>query len=229
MTLKYPKSLDENNSPYIKITCYNWTSSDKRNQNAKPKTRIIDSIFLPISKNGITENRSMDWDQSQNVDIKTFSSFVQRFAATKISNLLPEDVTNWLKFNYGGTLNDFSALTFIGNNFRDLSLSWDFYPSSRGEAATIKKIIRFFERNGLPIYNGWKIEYPNLWNVGLYLPDPILATGVSDIKIFDFQNCVITDFTKNYFQNEDISSYYDGNINSSMSITFKELRRLGRK
>lgn len=229
MTLKYPKTLDEDNSPYIKITCYNWTTTDKRTQQFSPKQTPKESIFLPISKNGITDTRAMDWDQSQNVDIKSFGELFTRYATKKFSDLLPNQVVDWMRFRYGTNLNDFSALTFTGNNFRDLTLSWDFYPSSRGEASMIKKIIEFFDENGLPIYTGWKIKYPNLWGVSLYLPYEYKTGGIRDVKIFNFRNCVITDFTKNYFQNEDISTYRDGNINSSISISFKELRRLGRK
>ena len=122
MTLKYPDILDETNSPFFKISCIEWKALRKKDQDAKTVKTIIEEIFLPMSKNGLTEPIINNWDISDNITKDSISDFAKSGIANKIVSALPE-VTKYLSYQRGEILNDFSALTFSGNNFREFNFA----------------------------------------------------------------------------------------------------------
>jgi len=149
--LQWPDILDKVNSPFLKIVCYEWKSRGKRTQDAQTNKTIVETTFLPISRNGISDTISNNWDASENMSNTSAGNFLKTAIGKKAKNLAP-GLAKFTEFQTGKILNDYSALTYTGNNFREFSLSYDLIPSSSSEAETIKKIIEVFKVNSSPEY-----------------------------------------------------------------------------
>jgi len=52
-----------------------------------------------------------------------------------------------------------------------------------------------------------------------------IPNGEAPVK---FNDCVITDVNTEYFQNENIVPYKDGNVSVSLSLSFREIERISR-
>lgn len=220
MSLSYPTFLDQSDSPFLKIDCFEWKIRNKKEKNARLTKSIIETIFLPTPSNGLTESIINNWDVTDNITKDSVSDFGKSFVAQKLAGI-SENLTKFISYNTGQILNDFSSLTFSGNNFREFNLNYEMFATSSDEAEQIKNIVKTFKRNSLPEYEGFKISYPRFWTIELHIPN-----GESPIV---FKNCVLVDCVSDYFKDENIAPYKDGNLPVSVSLNFRELVRLSRK
>ncbi len=219
MSLTYPESLDEINSPFLKIVCYAWTTRGKRSQKVQSNKTVIETVFLPVSRNGLSETISNNWDVTEGLNNSSVGEFAKSAIGRKIQDAVP-GLAKFTSFQTGQLLNDYSALTFSGNNFREFTLTYNMIPDSEGEAFTIREILNTFKVNSLPLYQGFKVLYPRFWRIELFIPN-----GESPIK---FNDCVLIDVTSEYFQNDQHTVYRDGDVNTDLTLTFREITRLGR-
>lgn len=217
--LQYPSNLDTSDAPFIKITAYEWSVRGKKTNKTQSTKTIIETIFLPISRNGISETITNSWDTSEQIT----KSSASEFAAGKIGQVVKSrigDLGKFVEYQTGQILNDYSALTFSGNNFREFTLTYNLIPQSSSEADTVKSIVDTFKRNSLPEYAGFKVLYPRFWRIEMYIPN-----GESPVV---FNDCVLIDISSDYFQNNNLVVFNDGNVSVDISLSFREIQRLSR-
>lgn len=217
--LQYPDILDQSKAPFIKFMCYDWRTRGKRDQNAQANKTIIETIFLPVSRNGLSETITANWDVSEGMIKSSVSDFALSAVGRKVQDAVP-GLTKFALFQTGQILNDYSALTFSGNNFREFSLSYDLIPSSPHESIMIKDIINTFKRNALPEYTGVRVLYPRFWRIGLVIPN-----GESPVV---FNDSVLVDVNTEYFKDENIVVFSDGAVSASLTLSFREISRISR-
>lgn len=217
--LLYPDILDKTNSPFMKFVAYEWKTRGKRTQTAKSNKIIIEEIYLPISRNGVSESITNNWDASENMSNTSAGNFLKTAIGKQAKNLAP-GLAKFTEFQTGQILNDYSALTYNGNNFREFTMSYDLIPASAKEAENIKEIVNSFKKYSLSEYKGFKVLYPSFWAIDMIIPN-----GEAPVK---FKDCVIVDVNVDYFQDENMSTFKDGNVNKSLSVSFREIERISR-
>lgn len=217
-SLIFPHILDKTNAPYLEFECFSW-DRDKFKKGQEAAKKSIQTIYLPVSRNGISDTTNINWDVESGTTYTSVKEAAFHWLGKKVEDIAGAFGT-YYKAQKGVILNDFSALTFTGNNFREFTLNWDFYPTSKEESKTLSDVCEKFKINALPLYSGNKILYPRFWTVTMVLPN-----GHEPIY---FNNCALETVTVDYFGNEKSVVYTDGSTNVSLTLSFKELVALSR-
>lgn len=93
------------------------------------------------------------------------------------------------KASFNVTTNPYPVMTFQGTGFKSFGFSWTFYPESKKESETIKKIIGYFRREMLP---------ETLKNTPSIMANPAIFEVFINPDIKQFKRCVITGLDVNY-------------------------------
>ena len=95
-------------------------------------------VGLTVFRNLAEQRKSIvnNWDASENMSNTSAGNFLKSAIGKRAKDLAP-GLAKFTEFQTGQILNDYSALTYGGNNFREFSLNYDLIPSSPEEAETL--------------------------------------------------------------------------------------------
>lgn len=220
MNHQYPLNLDTNNSAFIMLSAYEWSSKGKSSQSTVINKSVVDTITLPLPNNGITNSISNNWAEEDILKSENLLEGLKASIARKAREALKGLGGRYTLHSRGETINDFASLMYDGVNMRDFNFSWSLIPNSEEEANEIEDIIIAMKKNCLPEHRGWKILYPNFWKIRLVLP--------GDLDPITFNDCVLTTLTNTYF--EDNKTVFNTGHPTKITLlaSFKELDKLDR-
>lgn len=218
---QFPKDLSLDIQPYILLTALSWKMRGKKTQEITNIRNIEDSIVLPLSDNGITNNISNNWEEGVGLGAGSFKEAFIKNLVGKISESLG-DLGKYVASRRGFAINDYASLAFSGTDFRTFDFEFSFIPKNLDESVTLENIIKVIKKNSLASYQGWKINYPNFWNIDIVFP--------GDKDIITINNCVLTNFSDQYFKDDskaiNKNGYY---LKADISMSFKELDKIDRR
>ena len=121
---------------------------------------------------------------------------------------------------FGYVFNPQEQLMFEGIDFRKFNMSFTFTPTSAEEAEAVRRIIEIFRKNAAPdiggLYGFFFIP-PSQFNIAYY------SGGSANKFVHNFKRSVLEDVTVNYAPNG-WSAHYDGSpVQTTLSLSFKEL------
>jgi len=215
---EFPKNLNEDIQPYILFSAFDWSTKGKKSQSLETAKTNTESIRLPLSANGISSLISNRWNETENVT-ESLVEGAKAALAQKVKSLGGTFATR-AAFLAGVAQNDAASLIYDGVNFRQFSFSYELIPSSPEESASLANIIKAFKRNSLPVYEGWKVSYPNFWNVLIVFPQ--------DKSVIKIKDCVLTSINDNYFTDTKIPFHDGAPPKIDLELTFKELDHISK-
>lgn len=152
------------------------------------------------------------------------------FAAGVAAGAIAKAQTNAAKLGLatqGLALNPQQQLLFDGIDFRTFQMSFTFTPFSKDEATTVKNIVKMFKTHAAPrIVTGAAGMFfipPSTFNLEFFF------NGEENKNIGKVAECVIETIDVNYAPNG-WSSHTDGSpVQTTMSISFKEIELIDRE
>ena len=152
------------------------------------------------------------------------------FAAGIAASTIAKAQTNAAKLglaSQGLALNPQQQLMFDGIDFRSFQMSFTFTPFSKDESTTVKNIVKMFKTHAAPrIVTGAAGMFfipPSTFNLEFFF------NGKENKNIGKVAECVIESIDVNYAPNG-WSSHTDGSpVQTTMSISFKEIELIDRE
>lgn len=142
-------------------------------------------------------------------------------------NISPDEL---LARTQGKISNPNGELLFKGPRLRGYSFVYRMVPRNRTEAATVRKIVRFFKQSMLPVKSGILLNTPYVF----FLEYKRKSNGV--VKALNkFKPCALTDFNVDNSAGEGWNSYYDEQedlsqpIATTIQLNFTELTPIFRE
>jgi len=218
---KFPKDLNLEIQPYFMFSAFEWSSSRKSTQELRSIKTPIDTIILPLPTNGIVDNITHNWDEASGLTASGYLDVIQKNLINKAIDLTG-DLGKYVQAEKGVMINDYASLAFGGTNFRSFDFTFNLTPKNASESKELQNLIKAFKKNSLPLYDDWKIYYPNFWNLKIVFPG-----GIDIIKV---KNCVMNSIIVNHFPDTNLTTFKDGTpIKPELSLVFKELQKINRK
>jgi len=218
--LQFPKDLNLDIQPYMIFNSFKWTMRGKKTQDIRSIQQSEDSIILPISSNGVIDSINNNWESGVGLAAGNIKDVFLQSLISKVSDAFG-DLGKYISARRGFIVNDYASLAFNGTDFRNFEFSFTLIPKNQQESNTVIDIVKTFKRNSLPEYRGWKILYPNYWNVLIKFP--------SDQDVVKIKNCVINNFSVNTFTDGNPTINTDGNPQKTeITVNVTELQKLDR-
>ena len=218
---RFPKDLNLEIQPYFIFSSFEWSSLRKSTQEPKTIKTPVDTIILPLPTNGIVDNISHNWDEGIGLSASSYTDVFVKNIINKGVDLFG-DLGKYIQAEKGAMINDYASLAFGGTNFRIFDFTFNLAPKNEQESIVLKNVIKSFKRNSLPLYDDWKIHYPNFWNIKIVFPN--------NEDLVKIKNCVLTSVIVNHFPDASLTVYKNGTpIKPEISLNFKELQKVDRR
>lgn len=217
--LIFPTKLVKNFSAYILISGQEWGTKYRENMTAEfVALNNYISIALPLASGGVSDSINHNWESTEqallNVSAGNISKMIMKASLTRVKSIFQKSVAAQ-EFKSGRTINDFAALTYGGQDFREFSFDFELIPNNATEAKILKEIIQSLKFASSSKNEGSVIKYPYFWTVRVINP--------KGDDYFTAKKCVINNLAINKFQNSQ-TIHNDGEpIQTDISISFTEL------
>jgi hypothetical protein len=219
--ITYPTNLEKQYSSYVLLTGRQWGTKYKSDKTAKSQT-LNNEIYLslPIPANGISDNTSHNWEAAEGVLLNISKGNIGKMAMKGTLDKVKSSFGNMVaaqQFSSGKTINDYAALNYGGQGFRQFEFEFEMTPDNQKDALKINKIIDVLKIGSLPQNEGYLVQYPFFWRIEALKPN-----GESYLLI---KKCVINNLSVNMFT--DIQSIHtDGEPTKTIiSIGFSEIEK----
>lgn len=217
---KFPLTIDSKISPIVLFASFEWSLRGKKTQDITQIQQSVDSITLPIPDNGINDSNSQNWETGVGLNANSYLDSITKNVVGGAANLTG-DLGKYYFTKHGTLLNDLAGLSYNGNDFRTFEFNYNVLPRNQQEAEILLNIINRFKYNSLAEYNDFTISYPNFWNIFVKFPN--------NKKYIKIKNCVVTNFTNSFF-NDNKTIMKDGSpANYNFSISFMEMQKVDRR
>ena len=213
---------------------------------AQKRLKQAIALYMP---NDLSVKYSMDWSaQDTAVAAAAFagSEIVERFlkeskksgvgqantdpaveaakVAGTVAALKAPGTGDYLSGITGLAVNPKKEQIFKGVNYREFSMTYNFYPRSPSETANVNKIIKAFKLHMHPEFKdsfNFLYIYPSEFDIFYY------NNGVENPNIHRHTSVILTDVDVNYTPDGQYNSFSDGmSTHITMTLSFKELALL---
>lgn len=219
--LIFPKNLDQTHSAFIVLIGQKWGTKYREDKTAKFQTQNdYISIALPMPTNGLSDSTTHNWEGSEgallNPALKNVTKLVMKGLLDKIKASIG-NMAAAQQFKSGRTINDYAAMTYGGQEFREFSFDFELIPNNETDAIIINDIIKLLKIGSLPKKLGAMIKYPFFWTVK--------AVNPMGKKYFSMDKCVINSLSINKFTGEALIHADGEPIQTNISVSFTELNK----
>lgn len=221
INIVYPTNLEKNYSSYILLTGRQWGTVYRKNKTAKHQSlRHEIYITLPMPSNGLTDTTTHNWEGAEgallNISVKNAPKIIMRALLNKGKSLLGR-MSASQEFVSGITVNDYAALKYTGQGFRQFEFEFEMIPNNRQDALKINQIIEALKIGSLPQNEGPLIQYPFFWEVDILKPN--------GETYFQIKKSVLNNLNVNRFT-EGANIHSDGEpIKTLISIGLSEIEK----
>jgi hypothetical protein len=220
--IKFPLDLSPDHSPIMMFVGREWKAAGKKQRNVKVvDTGNVITLKLPFPTSGLSEINTHKWAEEQGMLVAGVWEGVKKVGLSKAKELLGP-IGTYAQYHAGETVNDYASLLFSGSEFRSFDFSFDLIPKSAAEAETLTELIKQIKIGSSPSYDGSTIGFPYFWKIRAILP------GKGDLILY--KSAVITNFTCNYFHDNIMNIYQDGNpMKITIDLAFREIEKVYRQ
>lgn len=215
---------------------------------AKKQYRQMKQAIALHIPNDLTIRYSMQWDSDSQAGLQAIGSIAENtldvlntpnLASLKSAGktgasyltglaLQTEGAGQFLSKSAGVTANPKKEQLFQQVDFRTFSFSYQFFPKSPKEAATVREIIKSFKIHMHPEYKSGTGQflyiYPSEFDIVYY------QDGKENSNLFKYTSCVLTDMTVTYTPQGQYTAFDDGMPTQiNINLTFKELALLSKR
>lgn len=213
---------------------------------AQKRLRQAIALYMP---NDLSVKYSMDWSPEETFGAAaafTGSDVIERFikeskksgigqadtdpakeaakVAGTVGALKAPGAGNYLSNITGLAVNPKKEQIFKGVNYREFTMTYNFYPRSSAETANVNNIIKAFKLHMHPEFKdsfNFLYIYPSEFDIFYY------NNGVENPNVHRHTSVILTDLDVNYTPDGQYNSYDDGmSTHISLTMTFKELALL---
>ena len=225
INITYPTNLEKSYTSYILLSGRQWGTRYKKDKTAKSQT-LKDEIYIsmPLPTNGLTDNTTHNWEAAEGVMLNfskgNIGKMVMKGALDKLKASMGKMVAAQ-SFASGKTINDYAALNYGGQGFRQFEFEFEMIPNNQKDAIKVNKIIKALKYGSLPKNEGSLLQYPFFWRIETLKPD---GTSYNIIKKSVINNISISKFT------DGMAMHYDGEpIKTILSVGFSEIEKQWRE